>query len=149
MRIRDWINLVIVTLIAGTLGVTFPDIRGALIALWTLFVLGYTLVLLGNRLGGLVRGSRFDKALIRHPRRSTRPEDLQRCEHTFGWKSYTPRDFKHEVEPQLDAIVAHRTQGAIDDDLLSNQKLSTNEPDELRSIRTQDIARIIDKIERL
>lgn len=151
MRARDWINVGIITLTAVGLGGTFPDIRGAIVAVWTLLVLGYCLALLGDRLGLLVTKSRFDRALIRQAIGLNRPEDLQKCEHSFGWKSYSPRDFDHEVRPHLAALVELRSKGRrdIDPELAALTHPVVQRRDSDLSITTRDLTRLVEKIEQL
>jgi hypothetical protein len=150
MTLRDWINLGILSLVAILLGVTFADIRGAVIALWTLSVLGYGLVNLADRLGVLVLRSPFDNALARTRRSPGRPADLQRCEHSFGWKSYSLRDFDHEVRPQLGILVAHRARDRdqIDEDLTELVHPTLPQESEV-TIETKDLVKLVEKIERL
>jgi hypothetical protein len=150
MTVRDWINVGILSLVAIFLGVTFADIRGAVIAVWTLSVLGYGLINLADRLGVLVLRSPFDNALVRVRQSPRRPVDLQRCEHSFGWKSYSLRDFDHEVRPQLGALVAHRARGRdqLDDDLAELVHPTVQDESEV-SIVTNDLVKLVQKIEEL
>jgi hypothetical protein len=149
MTTRDWVNVGIISLIALAMGTTFPDLRGEVIALWTLLVMAYALVMLGNRIGALVLRSRFDRALVPPKKTTSRPEDLERCEHSFGWRSYSARDFDHELRPQLTALIAHRSKEiVIEDELQTPDRSGDYDSDSRASIRTQDLARLIDKIER-
>lgn len=151
MSLRDWINVGIITVIAVVIGATFADIRGTVVALWTLAVLAYVLVLLADRAGVLVRRSRFDEALVRRPAESLRPDDLQRCERSFGWKSYSLRDFDHEVRPQLAALVVHRARGKelLDEGLIELLQPSVAHGGDETTVTTRDIAALVEKIERL
>jgi hypothetical protein len=151
MSVRDWINIGIMTLVAVVLGTTFADIRGALTAVWTLVVLGYILIFLAERAGVLVRRSRFDEALVQRPTELSRPEDLQRCERSFGWKSYSLRDFDHEVRPQLAALVAHRARAkeSIDEELAELLHPTVPHGSEEISVKTRDLTRLVQKIEQL
>lgn len=150
MSVRDWINLGIVTLIAVVLGATFPEIRGALLALWTLIVAAYLFVLLGGKIARLVFKSRFDQVLSPRAVAASRPDDLQRCEHSFGWKSYSQRDFDHEIRPQLAAIIVHKSKNRTVDGELMNVTYARYEGvAEGRPIRTTDILKIVARIERL
>jgi hypothetical protein len=148
MTTRDWVNVGIISLLALAMGTTFPDLRGEVIALWTLLVMAYALVLLGDRIGSLVLRSRFDRALVPPKKTTSRPEDLQRCEHSFGWRSYSPRDFDHELRPQLTALIAQGSkQIVIEDELPALDRSGDYDSDSRPSIRTQDLTRLIDKIE--
>lgn len=150
MKPRDWVNTGIITVIAVAMGTTFPELRGQVIALWTLLITAYALVLLGSRIRALVLRSRFDRALVPHNKTISRPEDLQRCEHSFGWRSYSPRDFDHELRPHLAGLIAHRSKTpVVEDELLSISRSEDHDSDTRTSIRTQDLARLIDKIELL
>jgi hypothetical protein len=150
VKIRDWINLAILTLIALAMTTTFPDLWGEVVAAWTLVTMGYLLILLGDRLGALVLRSRFDRVLIPEKREVSRPQDLERCEHSFGWKSYSARDFEHELRPQLEAIVVHRCKGGpVDQELLRPPGTDRDGDDYKTSIRTPDLAQLVDKIEQL
>jgi hypothetical protein len=149
VRIRDWVNLGIISIAAVVMGATFPDIRGALLALWSLIVVAYLLVLLGDKIGTLILKSRFDRVLAPGPTVISRPDDLQRCEHSFGWRSYSPRDFDHEIRPQLAAIILHKSKNQRVDVELMNVATSSFDTRDEGSIRTGEIARIVDQIERL
>jgi hypothetical protein len=150
MRIRDWVNLGIISIAAVAMGATFPDIRGALFALWSLIVVAYLLVLLGDKIGPLVLKSRFDRVLTPGPTVLSRPDDLQRCEHSFGWRSYSPRDFDHEIRPQLAAIILHKSKNRrVDVELMDVATSSFEDTRNEQSIRTGEIAQIVDQIERL
>ena len=150
MKPRDWVNAGIITAIAVAMGTTFPELRGQAIALWALLITAYALVLLGTRIGALVLRSRFDRALVPLNKTVSRPEDLQRCEHSFGWRSYSQRDFDHELRHHLAALIAHRSKTTVvEHELLSIYRSEDHDSDTRPSIRTQDLARLVDKIERL
>jgi hypothetical protein len=50
-------------------------------------------------------GSEFDEALRPVRSERPRPEDLQRAERVFGWKSYSADDFEHRIRPHLQRLI--------------------------------------------
>jgi hypothetical protein len=90
-----------------------------------------------------------------------RPPDLESLERTFGWKTYSRRDFDHRVRPLLVRLIEHRliaSRGIT----LAKQPLEARAalPEELRAlidgatpssaadpVTTARIARLLDAIE--
>jgi hypothetical protein len=108
MSWRKWADFVILTLLAGVIGITLPALREVILAAWTLLTLAYVLTVINTAARRLIlRQTAFDRALAPRPRRRARPEDLERIEHSFGWRSYTDRDFDYEVRPLLRALARH------------------------------------------
>jgi hypothetical protein len=151
MNLRRGIDLVLISLAAVAAGATFPDLRGPVAAGWALIVLAYVLLVVTSSIRLLVGDSRFERALQSLPADTERPADLTRVERSFGWKSYSARDFDHEIRPVLCSLVepqaSRRTK--LDPEL---RALSSERPAaELYGnvIRTPDIERMVTKIEAL
>jgi hypothetical protein len=88
-----------------------------------------------------------------------RPNDLERLERTFGWKSYSPVDYDHMVRPRVARLLAHqlRAKKGVDLDLrpevartmVSDRTWALASPDEStqEKVDTAAIERVIAEIE--
>jgi hypothetical protein len=101
--------------------------------------------------------SEFDNALASTTHRSVRPDDLARCERTFGWKTYTARDFDHHVRPLLRELLEHRVGEAgrsgatfqLGPELRALSAGAEAEATYGETVTTDDVERIIRRIEDL
>jgi hypothetical protein len=135
--------------------IAFPDVAARTHGVLALIALAYLVTSLLMQAARLTQRSWLDATRLRPAPEPKRPEELARFERSFGWKSYSPRDFDFEVRPALRRILETRTRLAhmtgsptpLDDPELA--RVAGDEPTERtsgRSITTQDIARIVDKI---
>jgi hypothetical protein len=150
MNGRDWGRVILVSIVAIVYGTVLPSTRRTVFALWTITMLAYGLIVLARRLELLKKKSRFDELMAPAVNTPERPADLESCEHSFSWRSYSPKDFHHELRPKLAALIEHRAKGRadIDPQLVQICDPQLNQGDG-SLIRTTDLDRMISKIEEM
>jgi hypothetical protein len=155
----------LVTSVAVALGVSLPDQRLLVLVAWAIVMLCYstTLVYIFARRLTVTAGSPFDKTLRQAQRSPARPEDLKRSERLLGWKVYASRDFDYHVRPHLRELTSERAlrrsphfgidtnPSRLVDDPELQSLLGDAGGEELygETVATEDIARIVSKIEQL
>jgi hypothetical protein len=166
MNASKMISVLVWTAAAFVLAVVFPAQRGIVAVAWALWLFSFGLIQMRASVRSLMQSptSPFERVIARVRRTSERPQDLIRCEHAFGWKVYEPRDFDHHVRPLLRELVNDRIRRryGVGPDIAPESvrvdldplllALAGNEPAEEifgHSIRTNDIADVVDRIERL
>ena len=166
MKERAVITTIFFCLAAGTAGVMLPDRRHTVFLLGVLALVGYGLLELNSQSKALVRErSRFDRLLEEQEPEEHVPEDLKRLERGLGWMTYEPSYFDFRVRPVLRDLICHRARerlgldleadpgsgaGKIDPELLN--LVSGPKSARLyggRNLHTEDIARMITRIEAL
>jgi hypothetical protein len=156
---RAWIGIGAATCAAVAAAALWPQRSHAIVAAWAIGVLAWGLL---RAVGGalvLARGGRstFEGALASSVDRTARPDDLARCERVFGWKSYPARDFDHHVRPLLKELIEHRIgeRGRsgpafeLGPELTALMEGAEAEAVYGTSISTEDVDRILERIERL
>jgi hypothetical protein len=158
VRARVWAGGAVAT--GATVGAValWPGRSHAIVAAWAVGMLAWGSLKAVGGVHLLARGrSEFDNALATPPHRSVRPDDLARCERTFGWKTYPARDFDHHVRPFLRELLEHRmgeagrSGGVLE---LGAELQALNEGAEAEAtygatVTTDDVERIIHRIEDL
>ncbi len=96
-----------IVLIAAVVWLLWPGGRTAVAAgaLCALFLVGLVRVSADASAIRSPRGSEFDDVLRPVRSERPRPEDLQRAERVFGWKSYSPDDFEHRIRPLVQRLI--------------------------------------------
>jgi hypothetical protein len=150
---------------AGITMLSVPYRAGIIFSVSLLVGLGLGFLVLAATARGMIgRGpSAFEQVLERPPGKSGRPADLLRLERSLGWERYEARDFNVRVRPRLRALLAWRVKEVWGLDLDEQPGMEEKLPAELSnlvpprasfeegepSLRTQDIARIVDRIEEI
>lgn len=158
MRWRAWAGAAVVA--CATVGALalWPSRSHAIVAAWAVGMLAWGLLKAVGGVRLLARGrSEFDNALARASHRSVRPDDLARCERTFGWKTYPARDFDHHVRPLLRELLEHRMGEArrsgaalqLGPELRALSEGAEAEATYGATVTTDDVERIIRRIEDL
>lgn len=158
MRARAWAGGAVAT--CATVGAValWPGRSHAIVAAWAVGMLAWGLLKAVGGVRVLTRGrSEFDVALAPSSHESVRPDDLARCERTFGWKTYAARDFDHHVRPFLTELLEHRVgeagrSGAVLElgaELQALRDETEAEDTYGATVTTDDVERIIARIEDL
>jgi hypothetical protein len=136
----------------------WPGRSHVIVAAWAVGMLAWGLLKAVGGVRVLARGrSEFDGALVPSSHGSVRPDDLARCERTFGWKTYSARDFDHHVRPFLTELLEHRVDEAgrsgavleLGAELRALRNKTDAEDTYGPTVTTDDVERIISRIEDL
>ena len=161
-RLAKWGGAIVVG--TATALVIAPGHRSVSLGAGVMALLAVLLFEMGSAAHRLARAGDSLWERVRHvPRpKVERPADLERLERRFGWGQYSTGDFNYRVRPVLRRLTEHRLREshglALDDAAAARNALtpelwervvSKQPPDDEVVIRTADIARMVDEIERL
>ena len=160
-RIAKWGGAIVIG--TATALVIAPGHRSVSLAAGVMALLALLLIEMGSIAHRLARASDSLWERVRHvpEPKIEQPADLERMERRLGWGQYSTGDFNYRVRPALRRLTEHRLREshgiALDDDAARNvltpelwdHVVSKQPPDDELVIRTADIARMVDEIERL
>jgi hypothetical protein len=158
VRGRAWAGGALATGATAVALALWPGRSHAIVAAWAVGMLAWGLLKAVGSVRVLARGrSKFETALAPSSHGNVRPDDLARCERTFGWKAYAARDFDHHVRPFLTELLEHRVgeagrTGAVLElgaELQALRSGSKAEDTYGPTVTTDDVERIISEIEEL
>ena len=162
-RLTKWVGGIVFAATFAT--IVLPGHRSVTLGAGVMALLAVVLAEIGGvayRLAG-ERDSAWDRVRDVPEPKTERPPDLERLERRFGWGQYGAGDFNYRVRPTLRRLAAQRLREShsidVEVDSGAARELVTPElwdhviakqpPDSERVVRTADIARMVDEIERL
>jgi hypothetical protein len=158
VKARAWAGSAVATGAAVVALALWPGRSHVIVVAWAVGMLAWGLLKAVGNVRVLARArSEFDDALAPSSVASVRPDDLARCERTFGWKTYAARDFDHHVRPFLTELLEHRVgeagrSGAVLElgaELQALREKTAAEDTYGATVTTDDVERIIARIEDL